>query len=114
METAMHLLSECLYSRRVWSLVADWVCQPSLRREWRQGATPIEWWTNITTRSELPRDASRSLTLLVTWELWKECNAGTFDRRESSVPSLMAKIKGEVSLWILAGAKGLAQIVARV
>jgi hypothetical protein len=115
METAMHLLSECRYSRRVWSLVADWVRQPSLRPgEWGQGATPIEWWTNITTRSEVPRDASRSLALLVTWELWKECNARTFDWRESSVPLLLAKIKGEVSLWILAGAKGLAQIVARV
>jgi hypothetical protein len=67
METALHLLSECRYSRRVWSLITNWVRQPSLRPgEWRQGASQLEWWTNITTRLEVPRDASRSLALLVT------------------------------------------------
>jgi hypothetical protein len=49
-----------------------------------------------------------------TWEILKERNARTFDRRESPVPSLITKMKGEVSLWIMAGAKCLAQLVAHM
>ncbi|KAF8711217.1 hypothetical protein HU200_029233 [Digitaria exilis] len=43
--------------------------------------------------------------MLVMWEIWKERNGRVFQRRESSVPSLLGKIKNEVVAWRLAGAK---------
>jgi hypothetical protein len=65
-------------------------------------------------RTEAPREASRSLALLISWEIWKERNARIFDRREPSALTLVVKIKSEVSLWIAAGAKCLAHLVAHV
>ena len=43
----------------------------------------------------VPTKALRSLLLLVNWEIWKERNARTFDRRETSMIALLSKIKEE-------------------
>ena len=32
-ETALHLLAECRYTKRVWNLIAEWLAQPTLRPE---------------------------------------------------------------------------------
>jgi hypothetical protein len=53
------------------------------------------------------------MTLLVSWEIWKERNNRIFDRRGASVPSFVNRIKDEASLWIAAGAKDLAGLLAR-
>jgi hypothetical protein len=79
-----------------------------LPTEWPANATISEWWQNITSTQDTPRKASRSLTLLVSWEVWKERNDRFFDRKESLVPSIVNKIKGECSIWIVVGAKCLA------
>jgi hypothetical protein len=50
--------------------------------------------------------------MLVMWELWLERNARVFDRFESSVPTVVAKIKSEVTTQI--GAKGLAGLSVHV
>jgi hypothetical protein len=62
---------------------------------------------------DTPRKGLRSKTLLVSWEIWKERNNRIFDRRGASVPSFVNRINGEVSLWIAAGAKDLAGLLAR-
>jgi hypothetical protein len=43
-----------------------------------------------------------------------ERNNRVFNRQESSVPSLMAKIKNEASAWIAVGAMGPAALTTRV
>ena len=65
--------------------------------------------TNVTPH----RKAVASLTLLVTWEVWNECNARVF--RNKSVPSLVLldKVKNEARLWVLAGAKCLGNLMSR-
>jgi hypothetical protein len=40
-----------------------------------------------------------SMIMLVSWEVWKECNARV------SVARIVCKIKEEAWLWSLAGAK---------
>jgi hypothetical protein len=76
-------------------------------------ASTIDWWIQITSVPDTPRKGLRSLTLLASWEIWKERNNRIFDRRGASVPSFVNRIKGEVSLWIAAGAKDLAGLLAR-
>jgi len=50
-----------------------------------------------------------SAALLVPWMIWKQrC---VFERARPSVPALVGKIKEEAAAWILAGAKGLRDIV---
>jgi hypothetical protein len=77
-------------------------------------ASTSDWWLQITTVPDTPRKGLRSMTLLVSWEIWKERNNRIFDRREASVPSFVNRIKAEASLWIAAGAKDLAGLLARV
>jgi hypothetical protein len=52
--------------------------------------------------------------MLVLWEVWLERNARVFNHHESSIPSILAKIKSEISVWVAAGARDLAFLTARL
>lgn len=51
--------------------------------------------------------ARRRFVALVAWELWKERNMRGFCSAITQVPDLLAVIKREAELWVLAGAKNL-------
>jgi len=53
------------------------------------------------------RKGLRSLIILVCWKIWKERNARVFECMESTNFVVLQKIKDDVGLWILAGAKHL-------
>nr|TKW03953.1 hypothetical protein SEVIR_7G077100v2 [Setaria viridis] len=115
METVHHLLAECRFTKQIWKHVALWLTQERLHPEqWQHSITTLEWWTNITSTTGISRKATRSLTLLIMWEIWNERNSRIFHHQGSSAPSLMAKIKSSANLWIAAGAKSLAGLLARV
>lgn len=103
-ETAHHLLATCLFPKRIWILVADWLAIPELKpTAWPPTATGLEWWSHITSMAESLCKAIRSLTLLIMWENWKERNSRVFNHQESSTISVFAKIKDEASSWSLPG-----------
>jgi hypothetical protein len=52
-----------------------------------------------------------SLALLTVWEIWKERNARVFRHKLSPTFVILDKIKGEARLWVLAGAKGLGNLM---
>jgi hypothetical protein len=94
--------------------MATWLGLPNLQpTHWPLSSSSIDWWTIITMRLNTPRKASRSFTLLLSCEIRKERNSRVFDRVESSIPTLLDKIKLEFSLWILVGAKCLASVRVR-
>ena len=68
---------------------------------------------NITTMPATPRKAVRTLAMLILWEIWKERNSRVFQRQESSVLSLFAKIKNEATAWAQAGASRFASLLMR-
>jgi hypothetical protein len=49
--------------------------------------------------------------LLVAWELWKERNVRTFQRKEQTTTYILLKIKEEARAWGLAGAKRLVSLI---
>ena len=57
--------------------------------------------------------ALASLMMLISWEIQTERNARVF--RNTAIPSmvLMCKIKEEVSLWTVAGAKHMSVVMPR-
>uniref|UniRef100_A0A3B6FNS0 Uncharacterized protein n=1 Tax=Triticum aestivum TaxID=4565 RepID=A0A3B6FNS0_WHEAT len=72
-----------------------------------------EWWTgSIHIRSESPK-ALASLMMLISWEIWSERNARIFRNTAAPSAALVSKIKEELSLWALAGAKHLSIVMAR-
>ena len=52
-----------------------------------------------------------SLTMLISWEIWKERNSRVFRHHETSATALMTSIKQEALDWVAAGAKDLANLV---
>ncbi|KAG2640413.1 hypothetical protein PVAP13_2KG094016 [Panicum virgatum] len=113
-ETAHHLLVTCRFTKRVWSLIAEWLhyqqLHPSLSGITRSVS---EWWHIMGELPNVSKKAVKSLLLLENWEIWKERNARTFDRREASTISLVGKIKEEARAWGIAGARHLASFVGR-
>jgi hypothetical protein len=115
METTLHMVSECRYTRRIWAMTAVWTGQGHLHlNEWSQSETVLQWWSNVTAPPDIPRKATRSLVLLILWEVWLERNDRVFNRDESSIPSIVANIKSEISAWVAVGAKDLALLTARI
>ena len=113
-ETTHHLVAQCRYTKRIWSLVAIWTSQPSIQpSEWPPTETALQWWMNMTTRTEATWKGTCSMALLIIWEIWKERNRRIFNHQEMAAPSLLAKIKEEAGTWILAGAKALATFSSR-
>ena len=113
METSLHLISKCRYTRRIWGRVATWVVLPDLSPpNWKPSSNTLEWWINVTTIPATPRKAVRTLVMLVIWEIWKEINMRIFQHKESSALSLLAKIKNEAAAWAQAGATHLASLIA--
>jgi hypothetical protein len=101
--------------RRVWNGITTWIGLPDLQPAiWPPSLTPLEWWVIISSRQHMSRKASRSLTLLINWEIWKARNCRVFNRTESLVHTLVCKIKEEFSLWLSAGAECLVTLGARL
>ena len=109
------MLSECRYTRRIWQLAAEWIGYPELNpNRWRPRDNALSWWLNISTTTVVPKKAVRSLTILISWEVWKERNNRVFNQKETPPTRLLEKIKAEAAFWATAGAKNLASIIPQV
>jgi hypothetical protein len=74
-----------------------------------------EWWIERIDPHKIgpSRKAMASLALLVSWDIWKESNARVFSKPFDNLDHACEKIKDEVAMWCLAGAKGLCNIMPR-
>jgi hypothetical protein len=115
METALHLLYPCRFSRRVWILVVEWVgCRHLHPNKWPLSESVLQWWNNLTEALDINRHGTLSPLLLVIWDIWLERNARVFNRVESLALTVFTKVKGETTTWIVVGAKQLAALRAHV
>ena len=111
METADHLFVHCRYTIRIWGLVKDWLGLYSIDTQLWQPLSLSSWWLLMTGPSSQNRKAVASITLLVSWEIWNERNARVFRHELAPVFVLLGKIKKEARNWVIAGAKGLSEIM---
>jgi hypothetical protein len=89
--------------------VAEWVgCRHLHQNECPFSESVLQWWRNLSEAPDINRQGTRSLLLLVIWEIWLERNARVFNRVKSSALTVFAKVKSETTTWIVAGAKQLA------
>jgi hypothetical protein len=95
-ETGDHLLCSYVYTREVWSrLLAAMV---SIATAPQHDAFLLGWW--MSAREDVPQVLRRSFdspVLLVTCDLWKECNRHMFDRRSVTPFKLIAAILEEAA-----------------
>jgi hypothetical protein len=60
-----------------------------------------------------PKKAIASLVMLMSWKSWKERNVLMFRDTYTTSSYIVIKIKEEISLWSLAGAKALSIAMPR-
>ena len=111
-ETAAHLLFQCRYTMRIWNDILLWLgMHHIITSTWAARASVREWWNgNLQIRLGSPK-ALGSLTMLISWEVWSERNARVFRNSAAPFMVIINKIKQEVLLWALAGAKHLGVVM---
>jgi hypothetical protein len=111
-ETARHLLFECRFSKRIWNAAASWLSCPDLIRCLGTGRPKVlEYWQAIARTPTSSTKGLRTAIVLIAWEIWKERNERVFNNKSSLPSEIMRRIREEGKDWILAGAKGLAELV---
>jgi hypothetical protein len=107
LETPQHLFTECLYTNKVWSEMANRLrlaeIQPS---NWiGKNLSVQEWLTSLL--GNRPKKETKVLfpvANLICWELWKERNMRVFEKKELKVADLIGKIMDEAKASQQAGA----------
>lgn len=85
LETVNHLITECPYSRALWTKVASW----------------STWFLGLSEGAVANSPGLYSMTMLVVWMIWRERNNRIFRGESNTVQRL----------WIMAGAKALGSLV---
>ena len=113
-ESAAHLLFQCRFTIRIWNHILTWLGMHHISTAiWQTRTSVKDWWNgNLQIRLGSPKVLA-SLMMLISWEIWTERNARVF--RDTIIPSmvLICKIKEEVSLWTVAGAKHMSVVMPR-
>jgi hypothetical protein len=71
-----------------------------------------EWWTEAIHKQGPSKKVMASLVMLISWEIWK-VNARIFQNSSSTANMVFEKIKEEIALWSLAGAKAVSNVMPR-
>ena len=106
LETPLHLLTECPWTRRVWTALAADTHLAAIKPDSWGDVTSVSSWLQ-SCRNRTPADkrkGTQSLILLAAWEIWMERNRRVFQQKELSVDLLVTRIRDEAILWNVAGA----------
>jgi hypothetical protein len=113
LETSQHLITECPFSREIWTTIATWPhCDGVLNAAHSATgsiATFREQWLEASPM--IHRKGVSSLFLLTCWHIWRERNERTFRDKERSVQQVISFIKDEAQEWAFAGAKALRKLM---
>ncbi|KAI4987814.1 hypothetical protein ZWY2020_028572 [Hordeum vulgare] len=95
-------------------MIQTWLALHDVRpNDWRVLHSVKEWWSQNATKRAPSQSLLVSMMMLISLEIWKERNAEVFHNMAVPVGVVVAKIKEECSLWSLAGAKHLCNIMPR-
>ena len=113
-ETAAHIIFRSRYTVRIWTEIKTWMGLTSVDiTDWSSFDNVNDWWHQMIGVNGNVRKGLASLVMLVSWEILNERNARVF-RMVSSMPNVItSRIKVEVRLWGLAGAKRLSSLMPR-
>lgn len=106
-----HLLLRCSFSKQVWFTALEWIGHAHLTPTAQQTKF-VDWWRRTDRRvAKETRKGLNSFIQLVAWFLWKHRNACLFDESAPNVQHLLAEIRDEATLWGIAGARRLSQLL---
>ena len=89
-------------------MIKDWLGVSCIRVDvWSVDLTIEAWWTMMALKDK----AMASVTMLVSWTIWKERNARVFNNKSAPPTILLDIIMSEARLWVSAGAKSLSFVM---
>jgi hypothetical protein len=98
----------------VWNKVKDWLglhdVDPS---SWHAMGSVKDWWMQAVHKQGQFKKTMGSTAMLISWELWNERNARIFWNNVYTSSMIIIKIKEELALWSLAGAKAVSIVILR-
>jgi hypothetical protein len=111
---AAHLFFKCRYTIRVWNSLISWIGIDLVDTStWAIFDFVKDWWLDFIYANSTRRKSFASLIMLTSWVIWNERNVRVF-RNFASLPYVVVtKIKGEATLWSIAGAKHLGSTMPR-
>lgn len=106
-----HLLITCVTARETWFQVLQWCGLGALApRQHERGLA--DWWQRASRRvASDKKKGLNSLVMLVVWNIWKHRNRCVFDNAQPGSQHILRAIREEASLWGLARAKSLREIM---
>ena len=110
-ETAQHLLLSCVFTRQVWFFIFQYL-NLVIDLPTAESSSFSAWWCN--TIRAVPKDKRKglnSLIILVAWEVWKHRNSYMFEGARPSIQILLQTVANESSLWCMAGASKLQELL---
>jgi hypothetical protein len=69
------------------------------------------WWSKIASKGSPRCKAMASLTMLVSWTVWKERNVRVFNNKSAPPTILLDIIKSETKLWLAMGSKHFSYVI---
>lgn len=114
LETVTHMIIECPFSRGLWASVSTWsACSTLCPAQWTSDDIQT-WFVDLTNTTTLNAARIRTLISLVIWTIWRERNSRIFRGVRTTAGRLFDGLRDEAGLWSVAGAKGLASLVANI
>jgi hypothetical protein len=105
-ETINHLLVSYVFARQVWFLVLHGFGLSHLTPAISDGNFSSWWAKPLKLVPKELKKGFNSLSILVSWELWKHRNRCVFDGARPDLVVALQDVPSEGVLWCLAGAKG--------
>jgi hypothetical protein len=112
-ETAQNLLLSCVFTRQVWLFIFQYL-NLVVNLPTAESSSFSAWWCN--TIRAVPKDTRKglnSLIILVAWEVWKYHNSCVFEGARPSIQILLQTVANGSSLWCMAGASKLQELLTR-
>ena len=112
-ETVQHILVSCVFAWRAWTLILHELGLPAIVPQ--PGCTRFSnWWCqSIKSVEKNLRKGLNSLIILVAWEIWKHRNECDFEGVVPCVQQVRHVVVEEGSVWCLAGASALQDLLLR-
>jgi hypothetical protein len=111
-ETINHLLLSCVFSRQIWFYVLEKFGLQALAPQPDEHSFK-EWWDQVS--RNVPDHVSKglnSIVILAAWSLWDHRNRCVFVGVQPNLSRLLSTIRDEQHVWELAGARGIAHLLA--
>jgi hypothetical protein len=100
-----------LNTKRIWGMIKEWLELHLVNtHEWTTNLSVKAWWSKIASKGSPQGKAMASLTMFVSWTVWKERNARVFNNK--APPTILLDIiKSETRLWLATGVKHLSYVI---